>query len=102
MLDIRDLNTQIAKVKRLFYMTVPNQNASYHILHSQLPDTFQMQKLTHDPAPPTSTPVELHLPGDYEVQVAVHLTLVQLQTFSQDLARCLRGLDRSADEEIES
>lgn len=74
MLDIRDLNTQIAK----------------------------MQKLTHAPAPPTSTPVELHLRGDFEVQVAVHLTLIQLQTFTQDLARCLRGLDRSADDEIES
>ncbi|XP_028264179.1 uncharacterized protein LOC114437585 isoform X2 [Parambassis ranga] len=48
---------------------------------------------------PTPTPVALHLPGDYEVQVAAHLTLVQLQSFSQDMVRCLRSLDQ---EETES
>ncbi|KAI3365613.1 hypothetical protein L3Q82_010695, partial [Scortum barcoo] len=33
---------------------------------------------------PTPTPVALNLPGEYEVQVAAHLTLVQLQDFGQD------------------
>ncbi|KAL3051263.1 hypothetical protein OYC64_001516 [Pagothenia borchgrevinki] len=51
---------------------------------------------------PSPTPVALHLPGEYEVQVAAHLTLVQLQAFGQDTARCLRGLDRSNDEEMQS
>lgn len=44
---------------------------------------------------PTSTPVSLKLTGEYEVQVAAHLTLVQLQSFGQDVARCLRSLDQS-------
>ncbi|XP_041819168.1 colony stimulating factor 3 (granulocyte) a [Chelmon rostratus] len=51
--------------------------------------------------PPTPTPVALSLPGDYEVQVAAHLTLVQLQSFGQDMIRCLRSLDLS-NEETES
>lgn len=59
-------------------------------------------KTTEATFPPTPTSVELHLPGDYEVQVAAHLTLVQLQAFSQDVARCLRSLDRSDQEETDS
>ncbi|KAK1881228.1 Granulocyte colony-stimulating factor [Dissostichus eleginoides] len=51
---------------------------------------------------PSPTPVALRLPGEYEVQVAAHLTLVQLQAFGQDTVRCLRGLDRSNDEETQS
>lgn len=51
---------------------------------------------------PTPTPVALSLPGEYEVQVAAHLTLVQLQAFGQDVVRCLRSLDKSNDEETES
>ncbi|XP_042364390.1 colony stimulating factor 3 (granulocyte) a isoform X2 [Plectropomus leopardus] len=51
---------------------------------------------------PSPTPMALHLPGDYEVQVAAHLTLVQLQSFGQDTARCLRSLDQSIDDETES
>ncbi|KAJ4940079.1 hypothetical protein JOQ06_026389 [Pogonophryne albipinna] len=51
---------------------------------------------------PSPTPVALRLPGEYEVQVAAHLTLVQLQAFGQDTTRCLRGLDRSNDEETQS
>nr|ARP51377.1 GCSF-2 [Oplegnathus fasciatus] len=51
---------------------------------------------------PTPTPVALSLPGEYEVQVAAHLTLVQLQAFGQDMVRCLRSLDQSNDEETES
>ncbi|XP_051795574.1 colony stimulating factor 3 (granulocyte) a [Acanthochromis polyacanthus] len=48
------------------------------------------------------TPVALRLPGDYEVQVATHLTLVQLQAFGQDVIRCLRPLDRSNEDQPES
>lgn len=48
---------------------------------------------------PTPTPVALRLPGEYEVQVAAHLTLVQLQSFGQDVVRSLRSLDQSNDEE---
>ncbi|KAF3853420.1 hypothetical protein F7725_014108 [Dissostichus mawsoni] len=39
---------------------------------------------------------------DLVVQVAAHLTLVQLQAFGQDTVRCLRGLDRRNDEETQS
>lgn len=57
---------------------------------------FQMLKwVLGEVAQPTSTPVTLRLTGEYEVQVAVHLTLVQLQSFGQDVARCLRSLDQS-------
>lgn len=51
---------------------------------------------------PAPTPVSLNLPGDYEVQVAAHLTLVQLQSFGQDMAHCLSNLDQSNEEEMES
>ncbi|MEQ2159997.1 hypothetical protein GOODEAATRI_029059 [Goodea atripinnis] len=75
-----------------------------------IPDTHkscvhtEMQKMTQMQAvvPPMSTSVELRLPGDYDVQVAAHLTLDQLQAFSQDVARCLRSLDLSNDDEKES
>lgn len=53
-------------------------------------------------AQPTPTPVALRLPGEYEVQVAAHLTLVQLQSFGQDVVRLLRSLDQSSEEETES
>ncbi|XP_034070579.1 colony stimulating factor 3 (granulocyte) a [Gymnodraco acuticeps] len=64
----------------------------------------KMLKMTHAEAvvQPSPTPVALRLPGEYEVQVAAHLTLVQLQAFGQDTTRCLRGLDRSNDEEMQS
>ncbi|TNN39529.1 hypothetical protein EYF80_050305 [Liparis tanakae] len=48
---------------------------------------------------PSSPSVALRLPRDYEVQVAAHLTLVQLQSFGQDAVRCLRSLDRSGEDE---
>ncbi|GAA6227925.1 uncharacterized protein LOC108875695 isoform X1 [Lates japonicus] len=47
---------------------------------------------------PSPTPVALNLPGEYEVQVAAHLTLVQLQSFGQDAVRLLRSLDQSNEE----
>ncbi|KAM3591608.1 uncharacterized protein V6R79_004752 [Siganus canaliculatus] len=51
------------------------------------------------PVQPSPTPMSLRLPGDYEVQLAAHLTLVQLQAFGQDVVRCLRSLDQSNEEE---
>ncbi|XP_056285857.1 colony stimulating factor 3 (granulocyte) a [Pseudoliparis swirei] len=51
---------------------------------------------------PSSTSVALRLPGEYDVQVAAHLTLVQLQSFGQDAVRCLRSLDRSGEDESDS
>ncbi|XP_035514127.1 uncharacterized protein LOC118325522 [Morone saxatilis] len=51
---------------------------------------------------PTPAPVALRLPGDYEVQVAAHLTLDRLQSFGQDVVRSLRSLDQSNEEETES
>ncbi|XP_041670936.1 colony stimulating factor 3 (granulocyte) a [Cheilinus undulatus] len=51
---------------------------------------------------PSPTPVALRLPGEYEVQVAAHLTLVQLQSFGQDVVRLLRSLDQGSEEEMES
>ncbi|XP_077359541.1 uncharacterized protein LOC144005311 isoform X2 [Festucalex cinctus] len=50
----------------------------------------------------TPSPVSLRLPGDFEVQVAAHLTLVQLQSLSQDIHRFLRGLDTSHEEETDN
>ncbi|XP_061666779.1 uncharacterized protein LOC133495821 [Syngnathoides biaculeatus] len=51
-------------------------------------------------ATPTS-PVNLYLHGDFEVQVAAHLTLLQLQSLGQDIHRFLRGLDTSREEETD-
>lgn len=48
---------------------------------------------------PTATTVALRLSGDYEVQVATHLTLVQLQTFGRDVARSLRNMAHLANEQ---
>lgn len=49
----------------------------------------------------TPTPVALRLLGEYDVQVAAHLTLVQLQAFGQDAVRCLRSLEQSNEDEPE-
>ncbi|XP_034715847.1 colony stimulating factor 3 (granulocyte) a isoform X1 [Etheostoma cragini] len=51
---------------------------------------------------PSPTPLALRLPGEYEVQVAAHLTLVQLQSFGQDTVRFLRSLEHSSEEDTES
>ncbi|TKS89983.1 hypothetical protein D9C73_024113 [Collichthys lucidus] len=50
---------------------------------------------------PTPTPVTLNLPGEYEVQVAAHLILVQLQSFGQDVDRSLRSLIQNKEEDTE-
>lgn len=51
---------------------------------------------------PSPTPVALRLEGEYEVKLAAHLTLVQLQSFVQDVDRLLRSLDQSSEEEMTS
>lgn len=51
---------------------------------------------------PTKPSTPLNLPADYEFQVAAHLTLVDLQSYIQDLVRFLRTLDRSTEVETES
>ncbi|XP_008288010.1 colony stimulating factor 3 (granulocyte) a isoform X2 [Stegastes partitus] len=76
MADVRDLAIQINKMLKMAQSEVVAQ--------------------------PNPTPVALRLPGDYEVQVATHLTLVQLQALGQDIIRCLRVLDHGNEEETES
>uniref|UniRef100_A0A1A8IUS6 Colony stimulating factor 3 (Granulocyte) a n=1 Tax=Nothobranchius kuhntae TaxID=321403 RepID=A0A1A8IUS6_NOTKU len=60
--------------------------------------TIQIKKMlkTGTKQQPTIAPVALRLPGSYEVQVAAHLTLVQLQSFGQDMDRVFRSLDQSS------
>ncbi|XP_071318402.1 colony stimulating factor 3 (granulocyte) a isoform X2 [Trachinotus anak] len=76
MADIRDLTIQINKLLKMVQKDAVVQ--------------------------PSPTPMALRLQGEYDVQVAAHLTLVQLQAFGQDTVRCLRSLDQSNEEETES
>ncbi|XP_029933803.1 colony stimulating factor 3 (granulocyte) a [Myripristis murdjan] len=64
----------------------------------------KMQKMVQGESAvqPTPPALNLRLPGEYEVQVATHLTLVQLQSFGQDMVRSLRSLQQSSEEETES
>ncbi|XP_076008163.1 colony stimulating factor 3 (granulocyte) a isoform X2 [Genypterus blacodes] len=48
---------------------------------------------------PSPASVTLSLPGEYEVQVAAHLTLVQLQAFARDMVRSLRSMEQSDEDE---
>ncbi|XP_061906416.1 uncharacterized protein LOC133652073 isoform X2 [Entelurus aequoreus] len=68
--DLRDLLTQIAKVREV----------------AQLTDVDQSQNQNQD------VDLASHLHGDYEVQVAAHLTLCQLRSFCHDMIRSLRAL----------
>lgn len=63
-----------------------------------------MLKIVHPQGSPhpTKPSAPLNLPADYEFQVAAHLTLVDLQSYIQDLVRFLRTLDRSTEVETES
>ncbi|XP_060883582.1 colony stimulating factor 3 (granulocyte) a isoform X1 [Labrus mixtus] len=63
---------------------------------------IQINKMLKAVVLPSPTPVALRLSGKYDVQVAAHLTLEQLQSFGQDMVRLLRTLDPSSDEEMES
>lgn len=49
----------------------------------------------------TPPAMPLNLSGGYEIQVATHLTLVQLQAFGRDVERYLRTLDQSSEEDTE-
>lgn len=109
MSDVRDLKIQIAKVNLfLKFVSQLKEKKKRFVSHLAITTTSQyisqMRKMnqSHTAAPPTSGSVELHLPGEFEVQVAAHLTLVQLQAFSQDVERCLRSLDCSADDNNQS
>lgn len=45
--------------------------------------------------------VLLNMSGEYEIQVATHLALAQLQAFSWDVVRYLRYQDQSSEEDTE-
>lgn len=64
----------------------------------------KMLKLIQKTALPTPTykPVVLRLPGEYEIQVAAHLTLVRLEAFGQDVVHCLQSMEQSDEEELDS
>ncbi|XP_061823528.1 uncharacterized protein [Nerophis lumbriciformis] len=70
--DVRDLAIQVNKMLKMLL--------TEHAMQTSLPS------------------VKLRLPGEYEVQVAAHLTLVQLQSLSQDMVRFFRNLDRGNEE----
>lgn len=74
---------------------------SFCHLHNTFSYYLQMLNMVQKEvvAQSTPTPVALRLLGDYEVQVAAHLTLVQLQAFGQDAVRCLRSMDQNNEEE---
>ncbi|XP_037547000.1 granulocyte colony-stimulating factor-like [Nematolebias whitei] len=76
MADIRDLAVQIVKMLILVQSEAAVQS--------------------------TTAPLSLRLPGDYEVQVATHLTLLQLQSFGQDMVRVFRSLDQSNEDDNDS
>uniref|UniRef100_A0A1A7X7Q6 Colony stimulating factor 3 (Granulocyte) a n=1 Tax=Iconisemion striatum TaxID=60296 RepID=A0A1A7X7Q6_9TELE len=56
---------------------------------------IQIMKMLNTKEQPTTPPVALRLPGTYEVQVAAHLTLVQLQSFGQNMDQVFMSLDQS-------
>lgn len=76
--DIRDFLLQIRKMLKL------------------------VQKSGAPTVQPMSKPVTLRLPGEYEIQVAAHLTLVQLEAFAQDVVDCLKNMKQSDEEELDS
>uniref|UniRef100_A0A3B3ZKH9 Colony stimulating factor 3 (granulocyte) a n=2 Tax=Periophthalmus magnuspinnatus TaxID=409849 RepID=A0A3B3ZKH9_9GOBI len=64
----------------------------------------KMLKLIQNTAVPTPTlePVVLRLSGEYDIQVAAHLTLVNLSNFGQDVVVSLHSMELSEEEEIDS
>lgn len=102
MADVRDLGFHINKVAEFCCVTACSDKyfCMLHHLFFYL-HFLQILKMvqTEGPAQSTQPPVVLHLPGDYEVQVAAHLILVQLQSFSQDVARFLMSLDHSNEDD---
>lgn len=49
-------------------------------------------RLSGDAAEAPTWDAASRLPGNYEAQVAAHLTLVQLRSFCHDLTRSLRAI----------
>ncbi|XP_057682719.1 uncharacterized protein LOC130909833 [Corythoichthys intestinalis] len=72
--NVRDLSFQISKMLRA------------------LPTDYVVQM--------TPSPVNLLLSGDFEVQVATHLTLLQLRSLGQDIRHFLRNLDSEPDSHL--
>ncbi|XP_028332602.1 uncharacterized protein LOC114481764 [Gouania willdenowi] len=114
-------NVTLESSLRLMHEGLQLHRASLTLLSARLENNEELTKLISDirdllvqinkmmnmaktegSVQPSPTTVDLHLPGEYEVQVAVHLTLVQLQSFGQDMVRCLRSLDLTDDKEAES
>lgn len=63
---------------------------------------LQMLKMVTGEAIQASPPtVLLNMSGEYEVQVATHLTLVQLHSFSGDVVGSLGFLDQSNGEDTD-
>lgn len=69
--DVSDLLIQIRKMLRTVHVELPAQR---------------------------HTDLALHLPGEFDVQVATHLALVQLQGFGQDMERNLRQIAPEVEE----
>ncbi|XP_043090044.1 colony stimulating factor 3 (granulocyte) b [Puntigrus tetrazona] len=69
--DIRDLSAQVQQMQEL----------------AQIPSTVSQKAVF--------TPLSPRLSGDYEVQVALHLSLQQLRSFTQDVFRSLRHIAAS-------
>lgn len=63
---------------------------------------LQMLKMVNGEAVQATPPaVALNLSGGYEIQVATHLTLVQLHIFGRDVQRYIGTLDQSSEEDTE-
>lgn len=98
--DVRDLNVQIVKVGVCVCLSVLCQWPQSECILLTLGMFLQMLKMVGEEVVTPST-IRLNLRGDYEIQVAAHLTLLQLQTFGQDVDRCLKSLDQSSDQDTD-
>ncbi|XP_068605531.1 uncharacterized protein [Brachionichthys hirsutus] len=96
--DLRDLQTSIDKVKK---KKLPGLWRFALIGCSMLTAScvFQIKQLAQtdgggaaDDGPYSGLDLASHLHGNYEVQVAAHLALVQLRSFCHDLVRGLRAI----------
>lgn len=94
--DIRDLLTHVRKVT---HTPVVTSQLSCAAIGSSHLCVFQMKEagglVDDDPDQNLSLDLGRRLHGNYEVQVAVHLTLTQLRSFCHDLIRSLRAIART-------
>lgn len=94
--DIRDLLTHVRKVTPTPVVT---SHLSCAVIGSSHLCVFQMKEagglVDDDPDQNPSLDLGRRLHGNYEVQVAVHLTLTQLRSFCHDLIRSLRAIART-------